>query len=84
MHRRVFGWGLVLAISLFCVALRAETGPGVDVREAWEAEYRELAGQIERLKNWDGAPREWWLKSARRFGLQPHQLGATMAEGSHE
>jgi len=49
---------LVLSISFCCSAARAETVPRKTVQDVWNEEFAELAGQIERLKNYNGVPRE--------------------------
>ena len=58
MRRRAVCWVVVLSVVASRAALQAETVPRRDVQDVWNEEYQELAGQIERLKNWNGVPRE--------------------------
>ena len=81
MFQRVFGCSVVLSILLFCWVLSAETVPRSDVRDAWNEEYEELAGHIERLKNWDDLFREWRLHPHPFFNLKADQFSITVAEG---
>ncbi len=58
MFPRLLCWAMVLLIVLSCGALPAESVPRRDVREVWNEEFQELAGQIGRLKGWNGISRE--------------------------
>ena len=64
MCQRVLWSALFLSIVLLRAASQAETAPpegpdtGRAVQEVWSEEYQELAGQIERLKKWNGVPRD--------------------------
>jgi len=61
---------MVPSVVLSCFASRAETVSRRDVQDVWNEEYQELAEQIERLKNWDGVPRE----RLRAEALDPQAL----------
>ncbi len=55
MGRRVI-WSIsILSIAVLCSVLQAETP---ECERVWNDEYKELAGQIARLKNWRGVPRD--------------------------
>jgi len=57
MDRRVlYSTLLLLLIVLPCSVLQADAP--TDHRRVWDDEYRELAGQIARLKNYQGVPRD--------------------------
>ena len=58
MCRKVLRWAMVLSVTLSCWASQAETVPHRDVQDVCGEEYQELAGQIGRLKNWNGIPRK--------------------------
>lgn len=58
MCRRVLCWLMVLSVVLSCSVSLAETVPRRDIEDVWNEEYQELAGQIGRLKDWNGVPRE--------------------------
>ncbi len=58
MRQRNLCWAMVLSVVLSGSALQAETVPRLEVQDVWNGEYQELVGQIERLKNWRGVPRD--------------------------
>ena len=70
MCRRILCWLTGLSVVLSCAVLQSETVPRRDVQDVWNEEYQELAGQIGRLKNWNGVPRE----RLRAEALDPQAL----------
>ena len=70
MHRSVSRLLTVLSVVFSCSALQAETVPRRSVQDVWNEEYQELVGQIGRLQNWSGVPRE----RLRAEALDPQAL----------
>ena len=66
MHQKVFSSALFLAMLFLAMLFLAILFPHAvsqadspqSTRQVWDAEYQELAGQIQRLGNWDGVPRD--------------------------
>jgi len=64
MCQRVLWSTLIVSIVISWSASQAEAArfeepsPGRVVEDVWNEEYGELAGQIERLKKWNGVPRD--------------------------
>jgi hypothetical protein len=64
MCQRLSGSVIVLSVMFFVTVVQADTARletpdvGAVVGRVWNEEYSELAGQIARLKNWNGVPRD--------------------------